>query len=171
MEKLKVSTKCDYPIKIYKGKCYTENYEYCRFLISSEPMFDDLEKAGVIQRKSLVLTYPSTEVLPSSLNWHFIRGYFDGDGSFSKETKGHMFKVCGIWDFITVFADRVGKPDLKLQQRRKDKNNWQLSVGGRRQVQRIANLMYQDATVYLDRKYEIYNSYIKPWTSSYCPMP
>ena len=44
----------------------------------SNKLVSDIEKLGVIENKTLVLTFPE---LPTELVHHFIRGYFDGDGS------------------------------------------------------------------------------------------
>lgn len=46
-------------------------------------MFEDLIKQGCIPNKSLVLTFPNKHQVPENLINHFIRGYFDGDGSIS----------------------------------------------------------------------------------------
>ena len=50
--------------------------------IYSKHMSDSLAKLGCIERKSLILEWP--EWLEENLYSHFIRGYFDGDGSISK---------------------------------------------------------------------------------------
>jgi hypothetical protein len=166
LEKLKLSMSCTYPIKTYKGKTSYGEVTYSRLIVTSDQMFNDLIKLGVVERKSTILTYPPFDIVPENLEWHFIRGYFDGDGSFSKATKGYMLKVCGTWEFLTKFAERVGKPDLKLGQRRKGKNSWSLDIGGRLQVQRIADSMYKDASVWLDRKRALYESFILNWNHS-----
>lgn len=51
---------------------------YCVHL-TSDNMFVDLCKHGCVPNKSLILTFPRT--IPDNLIHHFIRGYFDGDGS------------------------------------------------------------------------------------------
>ena len=43
-------------------------------------MSSDIAKAGAMQCKTHLLTFPSTNILPHELISHFIRGYFDGDG-------------------------------------------------------------------------------------------
>lgn len=45
-------------------------------------MHDDLIKHGCIPNKSLKLKFPTT--VPDKLIRHFVRGYFDGDGSIAK---------------------------------------------------------------------------------------
>ena len=46
-------------------------------------MFNDLIKQGCVPNKSLILTFPNKHQVPENLINHFIRGYFDGDGSIN----------------------------------------------------------------------------------------
>jgi hypothetical protein len=50
---------------------------------TNKKMIEDLEVLGVFPNKSLHLNFPSSEIIPDNLMSHFIRGYFDGDGSIS----------------------------------------------------------------------------------------
>ena len=63
--------------------------------ISSEIMCKDLENLGIIKRKTGNERFPE---LRDDLYCHFVRGYFDGDGSVSKTTKGpaksYQFYIC-----------------------------------------------------------------------------
>ena len=72
-------------------------------------MFSDLNKHGCIQNKSLVLQFPT---ISNSLIPHFIRGYFDGDGSVFILNKKNYNKtnsiytalgicICGTFEFLT----------------------------------------------------------------------
>lgn len=49
--------------------------------LRSQKTVDDLKQLGCIERKSLILKFPTEEQVPFDLLHHFIRGYFDGDGS------------------------------------------------------------------------------------------
>jgi hypothetical protein len=151
LEKFSCDLSSNYPIRVYQGKCYNTPITYSRLLLTSEKLFYDLETKGVLQRKSLILRYPPRDIVPDHLERHFIRGYFDGDGCWSGN-KEIVFKVCGTWEFLTKLAEKLEKPNLKLEQRRIGRESFQLNVGGNRQVYRIGNLMYRGATIYLDRK-------------------
>jgi hypothetical protein len=132
---------------------------YCRLLMTSEKMFDDIESKGVIEKKSLLLKFPQAQIIQSQHIHHFIRGYFDGDGSFSKSHDGYQVKICGTKEFLNTLSEYIGFPNRKLGKRHKDnKNNYSLEIGGRLQVIAIGDYMYQNATVYLDRKYQRYLS-------------
>lgn len=50
--------------------------------IHSKHMSQTLSKIGCHKKKSLTLKFPTNDIVPDSLLRHFVRGYFDGDGSF-----------------------------------------------------------------------------------------
>ena len=71
--------KSSYPIKTYmQSDGFGKNTEYCRTLITSEKIYDNLITHGVLEHKTNILKPPN---LDKNLIRHFIRGYFDGDGS------------------------------------------------------------------------------------------
>lgn len=151
--KLKDTLQATYPIKEYITESYGVPVTYCRLLITSEEMFDTLTKQGVLEKKSLILTFPTNSQVPEHLTNHFIRGYFDGDGSFSKSHDGYCVKICGTKEFLEVLGEKIGFLGRRLSKRRKDKkNNYCLEIGGRHQVATIGNLMYKDAAVWMGRK-------------------
>ena len=59
------------------GMYSNKSYEY-KLALNSDKLVSDIEKLGVVERKTLTLTFPN---LREDLIPHFIRGYFDGDGS------------------------------------------------------------------------------------------
>lgn len=154
LQKLKEAIAATYPLKDYKGKSAYGPTDYTRLLISSTKMKLDLVALGCIEHKSLCLNFP---IIDSNLIYHFIRGYFDGDGSWAidKKTNGFSFKVCGTREFLTKMCEAL-QLETKLYQRKKsDKNNYYISVSGKR-VKTVMECLYKDATIYLDRKYERY---------------
>ena len=128
----------------------------CSIKITSTTMCDDLIKNGIIPRKT------GKEIIPKlkkDLIRHFVRGFFDGDGSISyaKATESWLISFCGssktmIDGLIDIFndmnvnikpqtLDSYSIPFYILQTRKKDN------------VKKLIEYMYSDATVYLDRKY------------------
>ena len=66
------------PIKInFKKSTYFSKVLYL-LRIGDHKIFDDLINLGVTTRKSLTLKFPE---IPTLFFPHFVRGYFDGDGS------------------------------------------------------------------------------------------
>lgn len=126
----------------------------CRFAICSRRLFDGLGKHGVHPRKTLTYRWPDS--LSPELLRHFVRGYFDGDGSFSMTTRNQVVaSVVGTEQFLmglrSYLIRTLGFPENRLR--------WQtaaprLSYGGNKQMVRFAHLLYDDATVYLNRKRE-----------------
>ena len=61
-------------VKVYKN--YKEGkYNRCRVSVRSKHLWGALNSKGCIPKKSLVLTFPSSDIVPNSLIKHFIRGW------------------------------------------------------------------------------------------------
>lgn len=73
LENIKTALKSDSPIrKTEKGHCILD--------VFSDKIAKDVAKLGVIKNKSLVLQFPTTDIIPLEYMPSFILGYFDGDG-------------------------------------------------------------------------------------------
>jgi hypothetical protein len=145
--------------------------KFCDKTISTQ-----LNNLGCIPNKSLTLQYPINHI-PKHLENHFIRGYFDGDGSINyneintKTTKylNFRFKITST----RMFCDEVWKiveenTKLKLYKNfssttlngkyLKNGNGitTDLALGGNRQVYKLMTWLYTDATIFLQRKYDKY---------------
>lgn len=78
---LKEDLLSDHPVHTYKvSKGYKPGIEYSRLLICNPYLVNSLNKQGVFPNKTNILLPP---YLKDDLIRHFIRGYFDGDGSIS----------------------------------------------------------------------------------------
>jgi len=69
---------CNINIKVRDRK----NSTSCSFQIKNKIMFDNFVRCGVIKNKSTLLEFPPIDILPREFYLDFIRGLFDGDGSF-----------------------------------------------------------------------------------------
>lgn len=94
--------------------------------------------------------------------FHFIRGYFDGDGSLSEHNtnKGltFRFRLCGTSSFLNSVLKYIDFEKSKLCKRHKDRDNdnYDIDIGGNRNVLKIMNFIYDGATIFLERKYNVY---------------
>ncbi len=92
---------------------------------------------------------------------HFIRGLFDGDGCISIYNDNNLL----AWSIISgkemcLFLKKFFKDKLNIHLSFcKQGNSYTVSTGNRKAVEAIMDWMYKDAIVFLDRKYEKYNSY------------
>lgn len=157
IEKFKKSIDSNHPIRIYKSK-YGSNS--ARIIIQDEELVADLIELGVLRNKSLILKFPTTDVVDKSLIYHFIRGYFDGDGSFKKKGQklnGYDFSVLGTIEFLTELRTYLGVDnEIRKCNKNNDSNNYHLTFGGNQKVKQVANMLYGNAKIYLDRKYKRY---------------
>lgn len=123
--------------------------------ISSRRLSEDLKRHGCMQAKSKILQFPEVAV-PKELAHHFIRGYFDGDGSICihKKEKFKSFMLYGNLDFlIGTQVSLVKGAGLRYTKIVPKTGVSMLSYGGTLQIDRIFNYLYKDATIYLTRKY------------------
>jgi len=136
--------------------------EFIRLSVHSQKMVNDLISHGCVPRKSLILSPPGIE---DHLIPHFMRGYWDGDGSFSVrsyQTKDSLYSsIVGTEVFLNWIQDVLIEASVianrkKLQPDGKIKT---LKINGGFESLNLVKYLYTGASVYLDRKY----SKIKPF--------
>lgn len=145
------------------GYAYKNQY---RLLMFSSHMSDVLNSLGVCENKSLKLTFP--DWLDESLYSHFIRGVFDGDGSISRSIKNENNHA------VTITITSTDTFCQRLQEICKNKLNINTGIydaschngitkvftlSGRNIAKTFLDWIYQDADMYLDRKYKRYLDY------------
>lgn len=157
IEKFKRSIKSNHPINIYKTKYDTD---CARIIIQDEELVDDLIKLGVLRNKSLILKFPERNIVNDKFIYHFIRGYFDGDGSFKrkgKNQKGYDFSLLGTFEFLSeVKRHLIIDNEIRKCNKNNNSNNYHLTFGGNKKVKQVSKLLYENANIYLDRKYKRY---------------
>ena len=118
----------------------------------------DLIDLGCIPRKSLVLTFPNEEQVPSYLIPHFVRGYIDGDGSVMIGPKyTPRLNILGTYDFLYNLRKQMGWKENKISYKNRQEQMGVCSIewGGRYVINYLDDI-YRNANIYLDRKYEKY---------------
>lgn len=89
----------------------TQSYDKSRHIYSfefyREKMSEDLQKLGLVPRKSLVMEFPN---VPEEYKRHFIRGCWDGDGSiFLSAGKLRASYISGSKAFVLRLVDELYK--------------------------------------------------------------
>lgn len=154
----------NYPIKEYTAKTkYNDNTRSCRILVSSDKMYDDLVKHGVVEHKTNILNPPNID---DKLIKYFILGYFDGDGSIYYNHSQYPFysiSFCatdGICNFINSYfvKNNLVYKECKIEKRKEGQIVSYIRFGGNIQVERILNHLYDGVNldIVLKRKYELY---------------
>lgn len=157
LEKFKKDLKCESPLQLEQQfhKQMQKFYETVYLRVSRTILCEDLIKQGVGINKSKELKIPN---LPENLLVHWIRGYFDGDGSWQINKNHLQFSLISsvesftkeIQDFIRIHCQLDNLTSIYF-----NKNAWQFSYHGNDQCKRIYDYLYSDGGPWLDRKYEL----------------
>jgi len=129
--------------------------------ITSSKIFADLAKFNIVPRKSKIYTFPEWLMEHPMVN-HFMRGYFDGDGSWyvgsSKITDQIFFSLRGTAEFLEVYRSILER-ECEIHKREKPiRINGGIGVleyGGNGVTTKIRDFLYREASVCLGRKHEI----------------
>jgi LAGLIDADG-like domain len=103
IEKVRNLMGTDHPVRIHPPRGFSRKMQY-ELQISSMALVSSLEKLGIVARKSRVIAFPE---MPKECVRHFLRGCWDGDGSFYFEKRSHKLRasfVSGSRQFIKGFA-------------------------------------------------------------------
>jgi len=129
--------------------------------LNSKKISNDLIKWGCVPNKTFVLKFPS---LSDNLKSHFIRGYFDGDGSLTFTQAKNRNQITALFAIVSTIEmlDSIGQKckDLdihyRISKRHKDRdnNNYTLTISGNIQIKKFCEFLYKDANIYLQRKYK-----------------
>lgn len=137
--------------------------------IGSRKMFNDLISIGVVPNKSKVIAFPN---ILSGYLYHFIRGYFDGDGCvyiyMSKgKTKNKILRKLSIifssgsYKFLNGLKDYLFKNSSIDGFICRSTGCFQLRYDTDESV-KLFKLMYKDSdNLYLTRKFKIFVNYFK----------
>lgn len=155
------------PIKDYTIKSGEfKGLKHSSVSITSQKLVNDLNKYGCTPVKSLTLQFPN---LPKKMIRHFIRGYFDGDGSVFISNEKHWrngtispvihYRFIGTIDFLRDVKKHI---NLKGNIRHiKGNKALELSYKRNKQLLPFYNYLYKNATIFLDRKKRIFDLHIK----------
>lgn len=139
---------------------YTYKNQY-RLLFFSGHMCNALEEKGMIPNKSLSLTFPTW--LDKNLWRHFIRGYFDGDGSVHFAKNGNCIVTLTSTNSFCDSIKKFIKEELNIHGCITDSACHNgitkvLSISGKNQVKTFLDFLYKDADIFLERKYQLYQN-------------
>ena len=146
--------------KITEKKVGKAQSNTCQLKINSTKMCNDLIKNNIIERKSIIFEPP---ILNKNLMSHFIRGYFDGDGWITsykrKDSNGYRNEVgiIGGKKALNYFIDFLPKGFSKYEKYKDDKII-QISGSSIKTISETYNYLYENATIFLDRKKNVFEN-------------
>ena len=139
-------------------KRYEKTYRHCTIRLHDKKLVEDLNKNGVVQNKSYIIKFPN---LRNDLIVPFIRGFFDGDGCLQLNKQRQCHRVdfaCASIDFVNKLRDILYNNYNINSYITQDKNIYRLNIRGLTNAYLFGRLLYDNSTIYLDRKYnKFYN--------------
>ena len=157
IEKFKAAIKAfNHNITEIQDKRFQNAKTLYQFSIRDKQLHQDLIKWGCIPQKSLLIN--KIPNIPRDYVSHFLRGYFDGDGSlhYLRGTNNYRISFVGTKDFLNDIQKEL-QTNVSLQSNIAGKA-YVLQIAGRRQVERILNYLYNNSKENnrLNRKYQKY---------------
>jgi len=169
IEKFKKAISAENPIRISKANFYLikkyigRRYLQAKLNITSHLLCENLIKLGCVPRKSLIIKFPSQKIISDDLLCHFLRGYFDGDGWIThsviknQQRKHYKLGICsGSRKFILGMRDKISSILGINASLTKRKNLTIINYAGNWNFMAIADWLYKDATIFLERKHKLY---------------
>lgn len=160
MIKFKKSLKTNHKIKSYSYK----DISFVKISIKDIHFTKHL-KPFFKKNKTFTLRFPKIE---KELERHFIRGYFDGDGSInqSKKIKSNIaFTITSNKYFLDELRKRLLKINLnktKYWVRHKQKPEIvTLTYCGKNNIKKLYDFLYNNSTIYLKRKKDKFEDILK----------
>jgi hypothetical protein len=135
---------------------YSEGAKVWRLAFYATGLNRILLPYGIVPNKTHYGYWPLE--IPTELVPHYIRGYFDGDGSISHQDH-HTYSirfVCHLESYLKRLSIELLERRIRCHKMLRDKNNWRLGVSSA-DVLAFRDLIYTDANLYLQRKRDIFS--------------
>ena len=137
---------------------------------SSKQIVTDLKKFNIVPNKTKTYKFPEWLKDHELVN-HFMRGYFDGDGHLGIRivhgkyiiSEKMRFSLVGNFEFLKVYQEvlmnKCNAPHNWITERQN--GLCCLEYSGNIVVPKICEFLYNNSTFHLDRKYEVYKSFLE----------
>ena len=145
----------------------TKNSKHCtqkQLNIYSSKMAEKLTQLGCFQNKSLTITFPTfltEEMIP-----HFIRGYFDGDGSIYMITSiSACFSIIGNEDLVSAILKKIvnatNLPEKVISKDKRCKKTASFKYSNRNHLLKIYKYLYAECEdLYMERKFTKFTNFL-----------
>jgi len=143
----------------YRPKQKVYHKQQISLIVCRKKIIKDLKKLGVTANKSFTVKFPD---IKNKVLQHMIRGFFDGDGClYSRYKKGYLYKQYEIGFACNKYTaeqlQNIIKSELDMHVPvYADRQYRKVCMNGNNQVERFLDWLYEDATLYIPRKYEKY---------------
>lgn len=160
LRKWRHDCKSDHLIVFREAVVGGTTYQSAVMEISSQYLAARLVECGVVPAKSVVAT--PCDSVPVELQHHYWRGVFDGDGNISNTDGRWAIGLVGSLTVVTAFRQFLLDVGLPIRGNvRPHRNIWSFRVNGVALPQRVGSLLWKDASVFLDRKYRVFQGMMR----------
>lgn len=154
-------------IKRKKVKLEGKIFDCCRWSIVNKHLWNNLKDIGCLPNKSLILEFPYKIFKDPSLIRHFIRGYFDGDGSLGIYENRISCSCLGTKSMLDAIMQYSGFENIHYKHdKRHSENTYSFEFCSQKAIT-FLNYIYKDCNIYLDRKYNKYLEICRLWEESH----
>jgi hypothetical protein len=145
----------------YKRISRPNSQSTVKLVVYDKSLYNQLFIHGLHPRKTFTILPPRG--LPSHLVHHWIRGYFDGDGTVYLTLNSSRLR-CGVTsgsrDLLLFIQKSFNDIGVKRNNIQSEKTYYIIKYSGASAI-RFFDYIYQDATIYLERKYNKFLNYIE----------
>lgn len=129
--------------------------------IANKELANFFRNLKIDNQKTVSLTFPTW--LNSNLLPHFLKGFFEGDGSIKHYKNCYSIDIVATHDFCSGLQCILqNELSISPYMRKADNSKaYKISLCGNYQVLKFLNWIYQDKTYYLDRKFQKYLDFVR----------
>lgn len=167
MLKFKSFLNAENEIRFGENTLNGKKFKICRFSVRNKNLWNQLCNKGCIPCKTLELKWPNESIFTNkSLIYSFIRGYFDGDGTIGlyNSKHGHIFNlsIAGTSAFLLGIQNFLGITGCIRNESTENKPSKVFTLHySALKARKVARLLYENSSIYLDRKYNIYKKFCR----------
>lgn len=147
------------PVWELKNAIYCSDKDQFSTIIHSKKIYDDLNRNGMYEQKTWKIDFP--ENVPKNLLKHFIRGFFDGDGTVFRNARGScIFGFYSQHNFLeslqNFLVNEISLSKLKIY----DKETISFMTWSRKEdLKSFYQYIYSDCSIWMNRKKEKFDSF------------
>jgi hypothetical protein len=129
--------------------------------IGSHKLVNDLSRFNIVPRKTKIYDFPNW-LISHNLVHHFMRGYFDGDGNIfivkiNNRKNQYRLSIAGNLSFLNNFGNIIcNNVNFKNKSICFNGGINVLSYGGNNLTKKVGSYLYNNATIFLNRKYDLW---------------
>lgn len=146
---------------IMGNSCKTR--ESVKLQINNAKIVQDLVAKGVpLDCKTYSTVFPKN--VPDDMIKHVIRGLIDGDGWVSYMDKHLNIGICGTKSMCETIQKYLRPIKSNARVYQNSENCWKFQIAGSQALDKV-KWLYQDANIYLDRKYNVFLQALQDYNS------